>query len=150
LGSKIYRCPNPLRYGKDFTQVLKIHGPFSVVHSHCDPSGLPLRLARRQNVPVRIAHSHMSRRELGSHGQVIQKLFLPLAKRWLHSNASAGFAVSSEAAIGKFGKDWKQDSRWTLFPPGIDLANFTAAGGRKLKEELGISQGTLVLGHVAR
>src|SRR5947209_2558975 len=61
LGSNLILLPfirQPLKYAREFTRVLREHGPYDIVHSHVHQySGFVLRLAKRAGVPVRIAHS---------------------------------------------------------------------------------------------
>ncbi len=60
LGARVIPCLHPTkpwRYARNFMRILKELGPYEVVHSHVHHfTGLPLYLARRAGVPVRIAH----------------------------------------------------------------------------------------------
>ena len=65
LGGKIYRMPrlNPfsLKYHKALDNFFKMHKEYKVVHCHLDcMSGIPLKHAEKNGVPVRIAHAHNS------------------------------------------------------------------------------------------
>lgn len=63
LGGRIYNLPplNPLdpKYRLSLEQFFKGHQEYSIVHCHLDTmSAYPLSVAKRYNIPVRIAHSH--------------------------------------------------------------------------------------------
>ena len=63
LGGKIYHMPvlNPfsLSYMRSLDQFFKEHKEYKIVHSHLDClSAYPLKAAKKNGVPVRIAHAH--------------------------------------------------------------------------------------------
>ena len=64
LGGKIYYAPRlyPQNYPKYFKwmkQFFSEHPEYKIIHSHIDAmSYLPLKAAKKANIPVRIAHSH--------------------------------------------------------------------------------------------
>ena len=65
LGGRIYKLPrlNPLSktYLKELNCFFKAHKEYKIVHSHLDcMAGIPLKYAKRNGVPIRIAHAHSS------------------------------------------------------------------------------------------
>ena len=64
LGGKIYYAPRlyPQNYPKYFKwmkQFFSEHPEYKIIHSHIDAmSYLPLKAAKKANIPIRIAHSH--------------------------------------------------------------------------------------------
>jgi glycosyltransferase involved in cell wall biosynthesis len=169
LGSKILPCldrsvasffTGPLpwlgsRWVRDYArrlgQLLRESGPYAIVHSHFDPCALPLWCARREGVPVRVAHSHTSQEEFLYRGRLGRAVLSSVARRWLRANATLGLAVSQSAAQAKFGTDWNSDQRWQVLHPGIDPAPFRIPADRaKVGAELGIPPGARVVGHVGR
>ena len=68
LGGKIYRLPErsllkPAEYFKALDSFFKTHQEYRIVHSHIDEqSAYILKYAKKNGVPVRIAHSHNSNR----------------------------------------------------------------------------------------
>lgn len=65
LGGRIYRMPtlNPFspEYTKNLAAFFSAHPEYKVVHCHLDcMAGVPLCVAKRCGVPVRIAHAHSS------------------------------------------------------------------------------------------
>lgn len=68
LGGKIYKInslnPFSLKYRKELNNFFKSHDEYKIVHSHLDcMSSIPLKYAKRNGVPVRIAHSHSASQE---------------------------------------------------------------------------------------
>ena len=68
LGGKIYRIPrlNPWSntYVKALRDFFEQHTEYIIVHSHIDcMSAIPLKVAQKSGVPVRIAHSHSSNQD---------------------------------------------------------------------------------------
>lgn len=65
LGGKIYRLPrlNPVnkKYLSELDCFFKNHAEYKIVHSHLDcMAGIPLKYAKKNGVPIRIAHAHSS------------------------------------------------------------------------------------------
>lgn len=156
LGSTIIPASNYhrlLSYAASFRRILREHGPYNIVHSHTHHfSGFILRLASREGVPVRIAHSHSDRTIVESGAGWLRRSYLALTKRWVQKYATAGLAVSHQAATDLFGPDWTADSRWRVFHCGIDLTPFEANGPDRqaVRKELGLPPDALVIGHVGR
>jgi glycosyltransferase involved in cell wall biosynthesis len=155
LGAEILVCPHarwPWAYARQFRRLLREHGPYDVVHSHVHHfSGYVLRLARRQGVPVRLAHSHLDTAGDDARASWSRRAYLALMRRWLRAHATGGLAASRVAAAALFGAGWADDPRWRLLYCGIDLAPFwqpvdTAA----VRAELGLPAGAFVLGHAGR
>jgi glycosyltransferase involved in cell wall biosynthesis len=155
LGSEIILCPytrQPLRYAREFTRILKEHGPYDVVHSHVHQySGLVLRLAKRAGVPVRIAHSHLDASEFEAQASPQRRAYLRLMRHWIHATATDGLAASSQAAADLFGPDWEADMRYRTLFCGVDLSPFGQCIGRdEVRAEFHIPQDAFVIGHVGR
>jgi glycosyltransferase involved in cell wall biosynthesis len=67
---------------------------------------------------------------------------------WLKRYATHLFAVSSKAAEGSFGK-WLLANRSCQVMTGIDFSLFqTTQDSARIRAELGIANGTLIIGHV--
>ncbi len=155
MGIPIIPCPytrSPLRYARDFLGILKEFGPYDIIHSHVHQySGFVLRLARLGGVRRLIVHSHDDTRSLDCQATGWRKLYLCLMNSWIQKYASAGLAVSCDAAISLFGKFWENDPRWQILYCGIDLEPFKACPeDNSLKEKLQIPPDAYVMGYVAR
>ena len=149
FGAKVFRCPrsqNLWSFGRSFRKILR-QGQYDVVHSHVHAfSGLLLRYARLEGVPVRIAHSHNSHD--GKSNTAGRRAYRFLARRWIRRHATHGLAASREAADDIF-LDWRNDSRVAILHCGIDLDRFRGAVDRNLsREKIGLPTGVVVIGHV--
>ncbi|MGI9069867.1 MAG: glycosyltransferase family 1 protein [Bryobacteraceae bacterium] len=153
LGSQIIICPHPRRphqFAPRFRRLLRSRGSYDIIHSHnhyC--SGYVLRQAAAAGVPVRIAHSHMTGDDRP--GTLLRTLYRRLMVRWITKYATHGLACSSLAAGALFGPEWNNDGRFQVLPCGIDLSSFDSdANSLKVRAELGIPAGAIVVGHAGR
>lgn len=152
LGVKVNRCPrisNLVSMGWFFRRILR-EGSYHVVHSHVHLfSGLILRWANAEGVPIRIAHSHTTRDDKA--GAPLRRHYSRLMKSWIQSYATHGLATSEDAAAALFGEQWQSDKRFRIFHHGIDLLPFEETVVREdVRRELGLPQGVSVVGHVGR
>ncbi len=155
LGSNLFVLPyihRPLTYAREFTRVLREHGPYDIVHSHVHQySGFVLRLAKRAGVPVRIAHSHLDASDTEARAGLPRRAYLRLMRRWLDQNMTAGLSVSGQAADDLFGPRWGHDPRHRLLYCGIDMEPFRQPVCRAaVRAEFGIPDDAFVIGHVGR
>jgi glycosyltransferase involved in cell wall biosynthesis len=151
LGGRIWPClepRRPWRYAREFRRILKVQGPFAIVHSHVHGfSGWVLRLAEQAGVPVRVAHSHcLARLEGGSWGRGVYER---LARVALHRHATHRLSASREAAAALYGPGWAEDAAHRVLYCGIDLEPFRTvdAGARA---EWGWGPEERVVAHVGR
>lgn len=154
FGCQLHRCPHPDRpwqYARQFREILRRQGPYQIVHSHVHHfSGLPLRIAAQQGVPVRIAHSHNDTREIDSRAGWKRRLYLGLMNRWIRRYATQRLACSREAGLSLFGSQ-SPENPWRIQYIGIDLDPFRHPVDRALvRAELGLPTDSLVVGHVGR
>lgn len=153
LGARIFPCPytdSPLRYAREFKNILRSYGPYDVVHSHVHHySGYVLRLAYQAGVPMRIAHSHSDTSRLQSQAGFCRQQYLSLMEAWVRRYAVVGISASRKAAEALFGAAWEQDSRWRLLYCGIDLTPFREpAFSAVVRTQLNIPLDAFVIGHV--
>jgi glycosyltransferase involved in cell wall biosynthesis len=136
-----------MAYRADLQRLLREQGPFDVVHSHMQLfSGLVLREAHRADVPGRIAHARNS--QDGQGNAPLRRAYRALMRRWIRRYTTHLFAVSTTAAEGAFGKGVVDSGRCRILT-GVDFSPFQAEGDRdRVRAELGIPGGTLVVGHV--
>ena len=154
LGARIIRCPRPngtFEYTARLRRALGQGGVYDVVHSHVHHySGVILRTAQRAGVRVRIAHSHLDTRSVDSGAGFLRARYLRLTRRWIGQSATCKLAASGQAGESLFGLS-TPESRWKMLPCGIDLQPFhTAVDRAKVRSELGIPPGALVIGHIGR
>lgn len=148
LGGKIYRLAplNPLskEYLSKLDSFFKEHKEYKIVHSHIDcMSAIPLKYAKLNGVPIRIAHSHNSSQ--AKNLKYPLKLFY---KTKISKYASQLFACSDEAGRWMFGKS----ADFTVLNNAIDTEKylFNNNTAQKIRKELKIESDSLVIGHVGR
>lgn len=152
LGGRVLRClhpERPVQHYRALWRLFEADGPYDVVHSHVHHySGIVLAAAARAGVPHRLVHGHLAARR--SDRQFPRSVYVHAMNALVRRYATAGLAASAEAAAALFGPRWRQDPRWRVLPCGIDLVPFARADGARVRAELGVGRGTLLLGHVGR
>lgn len=147
LGGRIYKLPqlNPLSktYLKQLDRFFKKHKEYKIVHSHLDcMAGIPLKYAKRNGVPIRIAHAHSS-------NQTKDKKYLLklIYKRNIRKNATDLFACAHDAGRWMFGCD-----RFHVMNNAIGTEAYAANAktAAEIRKELEISGDAFVVGHVGR
>lgn len=148
LGGRIYRLPplNPLskEYLSKLDNFFKEHKEYRIVHSHLDcMSAIPLKYAKLNGVPVRIAHAHSSNQTKDLKYPL--KLFY---KTKISKYANNLFACSNDAGRWMFGKS----ADFTVLNNAIDTEKylFNNNTAQKVRKELNIKNDSLVIGHVGR
>lgn len=150
LGGKVHRIPyvtdkGHFGYIKALNQFFAENKEYHIIHSHMDKmSGIVLREAKRNKIPVRIAHSHNT----SSEGSIAAKLYKWYAGRNILSNSTHHFACSSEAAKWLFHSKAKET---TILKNGIESEKFSFSPiiRQEVREELGLNN-DFVIGHVGR
>lgn len=147
LGGKIYRLPrlNPFSkaYLSALNQFFKEHKEYSIVHSHLDcMSAVPLKYAKKNGVPVRIAHAHNSN-QTKDKNYPLKLLF----KRRIVKYATYLFACGEAAGKWMFGTD-----KIRVINNAIDTQDYLYKEERRLdiRDKLNIKDDEKVIGHVGR
>ncbi len=154
-GIPVLVCPNytnPFQYAADFKKLVRINGPYDILHVHGSSfSGLlALSLAKSVGIPKTIVHSH---NDVRPHLQERGLLYGAYARFILgayRALADFGLAASVRAAESMFGENWRNDRRWELLYYGVDSRPFAHPKGSSLRAELGIAADAFVIGHVGR
>lgn len=147
LGGKIHRLPrlNPMSpaYLKALDRFFAEHPEYRIVHSHLDcMAGIPLKAAKKNGVPVRIAHAHSSNQVKDAKYPL--KLYY---KRDIPTYATHLYACGEEAGRWMF-----HGHPFSVLNNAIDSAAFqyNEKIRKQYRDELGISEHTLLVGHVGR
>ncbi|HEY0673479.1 MAG TPA: glycosyltransferase [Longimicrobiales bacterium] len=151
LGAVLHYCPRPHRlvhYNRELRQLLRRHGPFDVVHSHVHLfSGVVLRAAHEEGVPVRIAQSHSAVAQT----TVNRRVYATVMRKLIRRHATHGLAAAPPAAAVLFGRDWETLGRVRLHRYGLDYSAFGDLPDRAvLKRRIGVPEQCTVIGHVGR
>lgn len=148
LGGRIYRLPplNPIskEYLSKLDNFFKEHKEYKIVHSHIDcMSAIPLKYAKLNGVPIRIAHSHNS-----SQAKNLKYLLKLFYKTKISKYANNLFACSNDAGRWMFGKS----ADFTVLNNAIDTEKylFNNNTAQKVRKELNIKNDSIVIGHVGR
>lgn len=150
-GGKIYFIPSQgnlgiVGYVKALCHFLKEQGPFDVVHSHMDwQGGLIALAARLAGVKRVIVHAHTTKL---MNNKIMYKILLRLQKLCIATFATDYWACSKTAGRFLFYKGLCRKERIKVIPNAIDLECYKSLKQDQLKEKLGISQDTLLIGHV--
>lgn len=152
LGGRIYRLPErsllkPAEYFKALDAFFKEHQEYRIVHSHIDEqSAYILKFAKKNGVPVRIAHSHTSDCCGGIKG--IIKAF---CKANINSVCTDRFACGEKAGRYLFGDEAFDKGLVTILKNGIDCDRFRFNEEKRseIRQKSGFGD-ELVIGHVGR
>lgn len=148
LGGNVYYAPRlyPQNYSKYFKWMkgfFKEHPEYKIVHSHIDAmSYLPLKAAKKAGVPVRIAHSHST--------SIDRDFKYPLKQYYRYRLKTV---LTDEFSCGKAAGEFLfRNDKFFLIPNAIEANKFYYNGSIRyeVRDELGISNGTFVMGHVGR
>ena len=147
-GGNVYKLPSitqslGMQFSSEFSQLLQTH-PYSVVHGHLINSAfIYLREAKQLDVPYRIIHAHSAT----SADTFLKKVRNDILAQGLPLWATHYIATSQTAAINTYGK-----KHAIIIHNGIDSQRFRFDIDirRKVRQELGIFDDTLCVGHVGR
>ena len=147
LGGRIHRLPrlNPISpaYLRALDRFFAEHPEYRIVHSHLDcMAGIPLKYAKRNGVPVRIAHAHLSNQ--------VKNIKYPIKliyKRSIPEYATHLCACGEEAGRWMFG-----GHEFAVLNNAIDSSAFVFHEKARVlaRTALGVDDTTLLLGHVGR
>lgn len=153
LGGRIYRMGPmyPLqfhKYKRDFRNFLRQHPEYRIIHSHLEErSYFPLRIAKEENIPVRIAHAHNEYT-----GFDAKTMFRDYFRLRLRPYPTHRFACSKTAGLWLYGSAAVDNEGIQIIPNAIEGSSYTYSSeirGR-IRSSLGISDDTLLIGNVGR
>ena len=147
LGGRVYHAPrlylqNLPSYYKYMSAFFDKHKEYKIIHSHIDAmSFFPLRAAKQNGIPIRIAHSHNSHLE--------KDLKFPIKYM---AQKSIGKVANQYYACGKLAGDFMfHDSQYSVIHNAINLDDFVYNESERIKtrKQLGLED-KFVIGHVGR
>ena len=151
LGGKVIVIPpyqKLFKYQKELYRIFKENN-YKIVHSHINAlSVFPLKIAKKAGVPIRIAHSHSTSNKKEWKKNILKMILRPLSKLY----ANNYFACTEYAGKWLFGKKVVERKELNVINNAIDLKKFEFNENTRkaLREELGIKDDTLIIGHVGR
>lgn len=153
LGGRIYRMGPmyPLqfhKYKRDFRNFLRQHPEYRIIHSHLEErSYFPLRIAKEENIPVRIAHAHNEYT-----GFDAKTLFRNYFRFRLRPYPTHRFACSETAGRWLYGSTAVNKGSIQIIPNAIEggLYTYSLETRNRIRSRLKISDDTLLIGNVGR
>lgn len=147
LGGTIYRMPvlNPFgkHYKNELNRFFEEHAEYKVVHVHQDcMSSVILKVAEKQGVPVRVAHSHCA-----SQDKNLKYLIKMYYRKQISKYATHLMACGTEAGKWMFsGADFE------VLNNAIDSLAYRFDGSQRkiMRMQLGVEDDTLLVGNVGR
>ena len=146
LGGNIYHMPVLNPFSKAYFNALDLffkEHKYDIVHCHLDcMSAYPLKIAKKNGVKVRIAHSHSKSQDKNLKYPI--KLY---SKRLIPKYATHLFSCGKEAG------DWMfNGNNYTILNNAIDAQKyvFNKTISEEVRKELNIKNSDMVVGHIGR
>ena len=135
LGCKVYKVP-PYKYLFSYIKALK-HifqtGNYEIVHSHMSTiSVFTLFAAKMANIPVRIAHSHVTAGK--GKGEFLRNIFKYILRLFSKLFPTHLFACSEYAGRWMFGNKAFEEGKITIINNAIDYKKFIY--NKKIREKI--------------
>ena len=153
LGGRIYRCPhyngkNHFTYVKWWNDFFKAHPKeYPIVHGHLgSTAAIYLSIAKKYGVYA-IAHSHSSGTDHSFHSYLYRVMAYNT-----RNVADYFFACSEAAGKDRFGRKVISGDHYAVLNNAIDVNRFSynPSVRKAVRDELGIGQNQLVVGHIGR
>lgn len=150
LGGNVYytdplQKSGQIKYVKELRKLFREH-KYKIIHSHINKvSGLILECAKKEGIPVRIAHSHNN----SSADNFIVNTYKAYLGQKIHTNATMLLACSHDAAIHMFGK---YGENAIILNNAINLGRFKYSNAKRneIRKKYKINEETILIGCVAR
>lgn len=155
LGGKVYKLPSisEMGYGgivKQLRKVLK-ETKYDAVHSHTMyNSGFAMIAAQKENVPIRITHSHTTKKD-GS-ASLKNKIYNKIMRSIINRKMTMCCACSKAAAEVMFTPE-AIAKKYKFMGNSVDFTKYFAVTADEIadvRKEFDIPDGAKVLGHVGR
>lgn len=147
LGGKIYRIsqlnPFSMPYRKKLNNFFKTHSEYQIVHVHQDcMSSIILKAAKKNGVKVRIAHSHNSSQDKNMK-YIIKIFYRHLISKYATDLIACGYSA---------GKWMFSCDDFCILNNAIDTKQykFDTEKRKYIREQFGIAENELLVGHVGR
>lgn len=145
----VFKKDNPYLFSKQVAAILK-NNEYKIIHSQMDAMGAwPLLIAKIKGVPVRIAHSHNTAHQTNNKVQLFVNDF---AKYILRRVSTHYFACGEKAGRWLYGNSLVDKGKVELIHNAIDLKEYTYSmkKRKKIRDEFGIRDNDLLIGHVGQ
>ena len=148
MGGKIIRIKKawPIRFIREIIKTIR-ENEIDVVHCHTYYNSVyPVIAARISGIKTIISHSHNTRSSKTV--PIFKKIYYKVAGKFIKKYSTHLVACGNEAGKAFFGKN----SNFSVFNNGIILDDFAFSLNKRnsMRKELGISEDTVVVGHIGR
>lgn len=145
LGGKIYRLPklNPIgiTYKKALRDFFVKHSDYQIVHSHLNClSSVILKEAKKEGIPVRIAHSHNAAQD-----KDLKYPMKIICRRYIPRYATHLLACGQKAGEWLFGNHQFQILNNAI---ETEMYKYDVQVRKNMRERLNIAKDTVLIGHV--
>lgn len=158
LGANVYKLKgvwlnyptDMIKYCKKVDEFFKEHHDYTAVHMHTSSKNfMILYYARKYGIKKRIIHSHSSGFQTKSKAKIMAGNIL---KKPLLNVATDYFACSKNAAEWLYGSKIVNKNKAVIMPNAInlDMYEFDEKRRSKVRKEIGISEDTILIGHIGR
>ena len=153
MGGRIYKIPS-LKLSQIFDYIKAVisffqsHKEYKIIHSHTSSkSVIPLFIAKRLGVPVRLCHSHAT-----EYGKGIRGLEQRILKPFLKKVSTERCACGEKAAIWLYGRSAYKKGEILLLKNVIEARkhDYNPLIRKEFREKYDIEDDVLVIGHTAR
>jgi len=151
LGGRIYHVPiktkNPIKNVRMLYGICK-SGRYQIIHAHMDAmSYVPLKIAKKCGIAVRIAHSHNTEHLTNNRIKIILNEY---ARKKLPLVVTHYYACSKMAGIWLFGE--KNVDKIQIVSNAIDIDRFRYDKHMRktVRDRMGIDDSDIIIGHVGR
>lgn len=150
LGGKIFIVSpyqKTFKYTKDLKKVFR-ENDYQIVHSHINTlSVIPLFVAKKCSIPIRIAHNHST----AGNDQVVKNLFKYTLKLFSKIYPTHYMAPIYSTGEWLFGKKIAKNELYIL-PNAFDIQKFSFETKKrdKIRKNIGINKNDYLLGNVGR
>ena len=151
LGGKVYRVPlltfsNPFPYINGVKGFLKKHPGYRIVHSHTSSkSAVPLWVAKKCGVPVRVCHAHSSSSGHGLEGFVRWTLGI-----WLKQVATDFMSCGEGATRCWYGDKYLKIAKFVPNAVDMNKLRYDVSVRCAMRKQLKISDDDCIMGMVSR
>ena len=156
LGGRIFQIQSVrksglLKFAKNCDMFFKQHPEYKIVHCHMNTWAV-LDIARKNNVPIRIAQSHSAQQKSNRGHNVIrlaESCCKSIMKRLIPRGATHFWACGKDAGEWLYGNKIAE-TKMVVIPNAKDIKSFGYDEVKRssARNALGISPPTLVVGHV--
>lgn len=154
LGGRIYSIPSRregiFKRKRALYAFLREHDEYKVMHQHSSSLTdiVPLQVAKKMNMPIRIIHCHNANQG----GSAFHKYIHWINRFFIKKYATDFYACSDLAAKWMYSHKQYKKREFALINYGINLKNFSfdPVARMQLRKEFGFNDRQLIIGNVGR